>query len=300
MKQVVEMWDSHRPITGLNFQIRLGITKPIELPEEVKEAVSVAWAKNVEKNPKARDNQVAFLHSYFRLGPVDNPHSILVDAFYGSYSVSNFLNRDPEAEKFYEAAKTRNVLASWILPICGEYALFGYKTNFPATARGPRVSAFGGFSSVDDEISNEICKFIVAEKHIERKIREEIGQSLVERIEFMRNIGLQFMPFIGTRGFDLVYITELDATSEQIQAHFVENPQFKREIISVKAEPKDLIEFLNRSGIDPTTSCVGGVMNFICSKYGPDELARAIRSYEGEIKVVPRWNRRYGPVQDRI
>ncbi len=274
-KQAIELWDYHAPYASQNVKIRIAREKT-PLPKEAVDAADKAWQEFAAKNALAKDTEIAYLVSYEN----DLGH-ISAKVFKDNYRFSQYLNRNPQSEPFRLISNRSNYnpLGSWILPECenGQYVLFGNKKDFG----NKKVSAFGGFTNSDDEDGS----IISIDRHVHRKIKEEMGDGIEKRIESSGIIGLDFLPVIGTKGFDAVYVARLDGRHESITLEFNENPQFSKVVLPVGSDPVSLVEFLNSDLWEPTTSCVGGVFSYIGSRHGDEELEKAIKAYCGKVDV---------------
>ena len=102
-------------------------------------------------------------------------------------------------------------------------------------------------------------------------------------------IGLDYLPKIGTKGFDEVCVIRLDGNQEELSRLFRESDQFSKLLIPVQADPKSLVAFLQSPEWEPTTSCVGGVFNYIGSRFGRTELENAVATYNRnvDVKILP-------------
>ncbi len=263
--------DNHEPISLDNVIINISHEKPI-LPEDVEDRVKANWVRFKESRSNAVDNEVAYLVEYSY-----SEGTVTAEVFTAGFSYNQYLNRS-DIEMKDSRAGLYEPLASWMLAVCdnGNYALFGHRKDYG----NKRVSAFGGFTSQVDIVGDKIN----TEQFVQRILTNEM-KDMSSSIVGVSMIGLNYYPKVGPKGFDGVYVAELEGKPEELQTHFSECDQFSTKLISVRTDPKSLIKFLEHEHWHPTRSCVAGVFSYIGSRYGRDELNAALSSYSGRDKI---------------
>ena len=266
----IEIWDNHEHVNlnSSNISVTISCLKP-KLPEEIERRVEENWQFFKRKYSRAKDNQISYIISY-----QNHDGQIKAEVFLAGFKYNQYLNRDDKEMLDSSVANSLNYnpFASWIIPVCekGKRVLFGNKIDFG----NRKVSGFGGFTIQGDIVGNQID----VNRFVQRILEGEMGE-MCSRIQEKYILGLNFFPIVGPKGFDGVYLVELDGKAEDLQKYFAGNEQFSKQLISVGSDPRSLIEFLENSSWEPTTSCVGGIFNYIGSKYGEDELRRSLARY---------------------
>ncbi len=267
----IQIWDFHHPLTLDHLTITVNRVAP-EVPVDVEARVNDTWQKFCAKRPTAKDSPIAYLHSFADNG-AQYPHTRYeAGVFTAGFRYNQHFNRADTQMHDTQTANTLgyNPFASWILPVCdgGHFALFGNKRDFG----DKKISAFGGFSNERDIHDNHIS----VPDFIDRIMLNETGE-MARAIDAKHFIGLNYFPIVGPKGFDGVYVVEIDETPSKLQDMFRESDQFSRQLFSVRADPANLIAFLNSQEWEPTRSCIAGVLCYIGSRYGGDELQHAMR-----------------------
>lgn len=283
-QQRIQLWDMHDPIliadlfTTPGFFINVNFAKP-SVPEDVEARVNQNWKEFSAENPSAKDNDIAYLVEYENTPDAKAHSAVTAGVFTAGYKYSQYLNRDDKEMKDSAAANALdlNPLASWIIAICsnGKYALFGNKIDFG----NKKVSGFGGFTSPEDIVERAQETYAIdVYSYLQRVLKKEM-KGLGSAIGNMYNIGLNYFSIVGPKGFDGVYIVELEGTPEQLQRHFSESSQFSKQLIPVHANPESLLQFVESKEWEPTWSCIGGVLSYIGVMFGEDELNRCLGAY---------------------
>jgi hypothetical protein len=248
------------------------------LPSEIEMRVHENWAKFSARNPQAKDNPVAYLQYY----ETRTQGVSIAQVRIAPFSYNQWFNRDDKTMQDTAWADLHgyNPLASWILPrTVDNYVLFGKKRNM-----GSKVSAFGGFTNDTDITGSSVDM----NRHVVRTIRNEAGK-LAETIGATAKTGVNFSvdvnPYGYPRGFDGVYVVQLDCTKEQAIRAMQETSQFDKELIPVEFSPANLVSFLHQA--PATRSCVGGVFS-VLGAYYPGDFAQSLASYQtdGTMQVT--------------
>jgi hypothetical protein len=283
---LIHLVDYNPGVPASNVTINVEPLRQRELPEDVEGHVIDNWARHVvqrrERGLSAEDKLIAFLQEYDRSG-----NHVTARVFNAGYRYNQWFNRDDKLGRDTWAANAFgfNCFASWILAVCdhGNTVIFGNKRD----SGSDRVSGFGGFTAP----SNYNGETLDVGRYIDRKLHEELG-FIAERVTGLSMIGLNFIPWVGTRGFDGIYVATINGTPEELQAIMVANEQFGNDLILVSADPYKLVDFLNKEPQGPeqriwtpTTSCIGGVLNYIGHRWGEEGLRDALRKYHRGTEI---------------
>ena len=278
----IEIWDSHTPISIDRMRIIVDNSRRCPLPNEVESRVKRNWKRFQQTRPNSVDRDTAFLTHYTR-----TPNEVFAEVFMAPYSYNQYLNRDDTTMKDTAVCNSLNYnpLASWIIVITKDnYALFGIRKGSYAD----KIDGFGGFIHTEDlkESIAEGRTEVDVKYYSERKLKEEIGK-LSSRVADISLMGLDFNPLVGPKGFDGMYVTLLDGNATEMQRRFRENEHMSKELISVPANPKSLLNFISTNETNILTSFISGIFTYISSKWGRNEMKAMLQSYahKGLIRI---------------
>lgn len=276
-------------------------TKSLEpLSPELEEKVESAWITHVAQEQAAgrspSDQNIVYLLEYGRSAATANrrQQEVHLTVRIAPYSKSHFFNRADEKMEFTRAAEVHgyDCLAAFVMVVTGDNkAVFVSKPHHGSK----KVSGFSGFN-ISDEIKFkdhseaptwEAPDRVDYKAWLDRLFNRYSSQvSGIPREHFV--LGLNFLPEVGPRGYDLVCSMELDITAAELERLFASDLTFtgQYQLFTVPATPRSLLSFLHQTGIEPTTSCVGGVMQYVGAHF-PDALEKTVVSYHGPVRVWP-------------
>lgn len=307
---IVQMVDCHRPFPldldhlKTHFPENLG-EKPRQLPPELEVKVQAVWQAHVaQENTAGRllfDHSIVYLLGYDRppisdhADPSREPREVLLTVRIAPYSKSHFFNRADEKMEFTDAAEIHgyDCMAAFVMVVTNDRkAVFVSKPHHGSK----KVSGFSGFNTSDeikDHSGAPTWASLGAPNSInyttwfDRLFNRYSSQVRdIPREQYV--LGLNFLPEVGPRGYDLVCSMKLDITAAELERLFASDPTFagQHKLFTVSATPRSLLRFLHQTGIEPTTSCVGGVMQYIGAVF-PDALEKTVVGYHGPVRVWP-------------
>lgn len=236
-----------------------------------------------------------YLLAYERRKPSRSTKTPLVlEVRVDKYSKSHFFNRADEEMQHTPVAQQHgyDCLAAWVMVTTKDNkAVFISKPHHGEK----KVSGFSGFNS-EDEIAYRTRydhtawamwrapDFVDYPAWVDRLFNRYSGNLKdIPRKQFV--LGLNFLPEVGPRGYDLVCGMKLDITAAELQRMLASDPAFSNLLIIVPANPQDLLAFLHRTDLEPTTSCVGGVMQYIGSHFPERDLHDCVANYHGSVRL---------------
>ena len=263
MPNKILIYDCYNPLSLDKLDIIVKDSKPV-LPNFIERKITNKWLNNKRKK-NLKEDYIAYFVSHKKLYEKVNS-----EVFLASFKYNYFFNKEHDHQ--FHRQYNFNPLSSWIILECDDCLIFGNKINYGEK----KVSGFGGYAKLEDLVKNKID----SKKWVMRKILEETGKEITKRVKDIYSAGINLHKNSRLHNYDHIFIVNLDGNFKNIQKEFRESIQFSKYLIPVKANPKSLVSFLEGSKWEPTLGCIGGVFNYIGSKFGEDELKKALASYK--------------------
>ena len=298
---------SQLPADKFAFSV-LDINYEPPIPPVIEDKVEKTWEKFTAKNSKATDGQVAYLHSFQGYDSGNGPTAAVNLAPY-RYA-RHFARDDIEMIDTKSGDYARLFpLTTWIIVSSNDNeGLFGYKHDYDVNV----VSGFGSIVAAKDCGVNSSGATL--DEHLQRVLGNELGERLAERLvsSELTTFGLNYSPqvsplsgegkIIGPREFDLVCHARIDGDTKKLVSLMQENEQFKKELIPVKLDEKNLFAFLKNKNFNHTKSCVGGIISYLVKDLDNPEKQKTVAEYNyfGRINlelIDPALN---GQVNERV
>ncbi len=261
------------------FDVRLDrTTEP--LPPEVQQRVDTLFnefADKAEKKSGKRPTkgEVCVLSDFAVL-----PRGLVGACKSATFDEVLYFARSQISEGDYAIGRERGFpLASWaVLSSTDNRLLFLRKKGVEGAYEGSPFSAFGSLVSVEKDVEDGR---VSPRKLLERSVGGEVGKAVWERVSETANLGLNVYDENSSKvnnGYDIVLKVGVDAKMNQVISLLEENRQFEpNSHIEISVEPNALREFISTQ---PTTvSGLSGVLNYIGSMYGEDEVRKQYELY---------------------